>query len=451
MSWEHNAAAVLVELPLGDAASNFSLEKAVCSHGLFMMAPNRWDPHSKTLRRPLRLNPDGDETSLMVHISHPTHSADALHLRIFGTHALSPQQQQSLLSQVRRMLRLSEEENRKLNEFHELHKEAKGRGFGRVFRSPTLFEDMVKCILLCNCQWSRTLSMAQALCELQSELQHPLSSAANAMAENGTTLSCQTTETKHFVPKTPAGKESKRRLGVRKCSINLESRYADVLAVEEAETKTSSAGISECSHKTGKLTPTFTSPDVKEDFLQKSDSSQTSTSDLLPLEGPEGKPDSSFVPDLQTLEETEGYAGTAIGNFPSPRELAGLDVKFLARRCSLGYRAARVINLAQQVIEGKILLTELEYACDTLNLSKYDKLAEKLRAIDGFGPFTCANVLMCMGFCHVIPTDSETIRHLKQVHAKSSTIQTVQGMLKRFMDICTVSVPGLLVRNMALL
>ncbi|KAL0348172.1 UNVERIFIED_CONTAM: hypothetical protein Sangu_1045000 [Sesamum angustifolium] len=99
MSWEQNgaAAAVLVELPLGDAAANFSLEKAVCSHGLFMMAPNRWDPHSKTLRRPLRLNPDGDETSLMVHISHPTHSADALHLRIFGTHALSLQQQQSLL------------------------------------------------------------------------------------------------------------------------------------------------------------------------------------------------------------------------------------------------------------------------------------------------------------------------------------------------------------------
>ncbi|KAL0454534.1 UNVERIFIED_CONTAM: hypothetical protein Slati_0792600 [Sesamum latifolium] len=431
MSWEEKTGGVLVELPLGDAASNFSLEKAVCSHGLFMMAPNRWDPHWKTLRRPLRLNPDGDETSLMVHISHPTHSADALHLRVFGTHALSPQQQQSLLSQVRRMLRLSEEENRRVNEFHELHKEAKGRGFGRVFRSPTLFEDMVKCILLCNCQWSRTLSMAQALCELQSELQHPLSSAANAMAENGTISSCQTTEMKHFVPKTPAGKESKRRLGVRKCSMNLESRYAGVLAVEEAENKTSSAEISECSQETGKLTPTFTSADVKEDFLQKRDSWQTSTSDLLPLQGPEGKPDSSCVPDLQTIVETEGCAGTAIGNFPSPRELAGLDVKFLARRCSLGYRAARVINLAQQVIEGRILLTELEYAYDTLILSNYDKLAEKLRAIDGFGPFTCANVLMCMGFYHVIPTDSETIRHLKQVHAKSSTIQTVQGDVEK--------------------
>lgn len=28
----------------------------------------------------------------------------------------------------------------------------------RVFRSPSLFEDMVKCILLCNCQYDLTLS-----------------------------------------------------------------------------------------------------------------------------------------------------------------------------------------------------------------------------------------------------------------------------------------------------
>ncbi|KAI6678936.1 hypothetical protein NL676_039732 [Syzygium grande] len=78
------------------------------------------------------------------------------------------------------------------------------------------------------------------------------------------------------------------------------------------------------------------------------------------------------------------------GNFPSPRELARLDECFLAKRCNLGYRAGQI----------------------------------RLRQIDGFGPFTCANVLTCMGFYHAIPTDSETIRHLKQVHGKNSTIQT---------------------------
>ncbi|EYU33314.1 hypothetical protein MIMGU_mgv1a019757mg, partial [Erythranthe guttata] len=268
---------VLVELPLGDAAPDFNLEKAVCSHGLFMMAPNQWDPHSKTLKRPLRLNLAGGETfSLMVHVSHPTHSSHALHLRVFGTRALSPQQQQSLLNQVRRMLRLSDQENRRVVDFQKVHEKAKETGFGRVFRSPTLFEDMIKCMLLCNCH-------------------------------------------------------------------------------------------------------------------------------------------------------------TTIANFPSPSELANLEVEFLAKRCNLGYRASRVINLARGVIEGSVKLTEIEFACeyDTVsNLSDYDKLAEKLRVIDGFGPFTCANVLMCIGYYHVIPTDSETIRHLKQVHAKTSTKKTIERDLE---------------------
>lgn len=50
------------------------------------------------------------------------------------------------------MLRLSEEDDRNVKEFQEIYGEAKEKEFGRVFRSPALFEDMVKCILLCNCQ-----------------------------------------------------------------------------------------------------------------------------------------------------------------------------------------------------------------------------------------------------------------------------------------------------------
>ncbi|GFP95052.1 hypothetical protein PHJA_001649600 [Phtheirospermum japonicum] len=375
---------VLVELPLGDAAPTFSLVKAVCSHGLFMMAPNHWDPHSKTLRRPLRLDLDDEETSLMVHISHPSHSIHALHLRVFGTRAISPQQQQSLLSQVRRMLRLSEEENERVIEFHKVHEEAKEMGFGRMFRSPTLFEDIIKCMLLCNCQWSRTLNMAQALCELQAELHNP---SSNAMAESATNSSCLKTEINNFAPKTPMGKESKsrRKPGVRnkKCSKILANKYAESLAAVETETKIDNPEKLD-------LNPTLQSRDLKEACF-------------------------------------EGCPGPTIGNFPSPTELAKLDEDFLARRCNLGYRARRVINFAREVVEGRFQLCELECACDTVSLFDYDKLNEKLRSIDGLGPYTCANVLMCMGYYHVVPSDSETIRHLKQVHAKRSTMQTVQG------------------------
>jgi len=52
------------------------------------------------------------------------------------------------------MLRLSEEDGAAVAEFQAMHAAAREAGFGRIFRSPTLFEDMVKCILLCNCQLS---------------------------------------------------------------------------------------------------------------------------------------------------------------------------------------------------------------------------------------------------------------------------------------------------------
>ncbi|XP_076908890.1 uncharacterized protein LOC143565945 [Bidens hawaiensis] len=51
---------------------------------------------------------------------------------------------------------------------------------------------------------------------------------------------------------------------------------------------------------------------------------------------------------------------------------------------------------------------------------------EQLGEINGFGPFTRANVLMCLGFYHVIPSDSETLSHLNQVHGKKSTIKNIQ-------------------------
>jgi hypothetical protein len=50
------------------------------------------------------------------------------------------------------MLRLSEEDGKTMVvEFQAMHPAAGEAGFGRAFRSLTLFGDMVKCILLCSC------------------------------------------------------------------------------------------------------------------------------------------------------------------------------------------------------------------------------------------------------------------------------------------------------------
>lgn len=221
--------------------------------------------------------------------------------------------------------------------------------------------------------------MSRALCELQWELQHPQS---GAKVHNITDTKNLTAESEHFIPKTPAGKESKRKLGVQKHLTNLASRFREVNAVAEEvlEFKAPCDDVSYCSKRIG---------EQRADFLQLDDISHT--------------------------DGTEPYNHSRIGNFPSPKELADVDESLLARRCNLGYRASRILKLALLVAEGGIQLGELEEACRGPTLSSYDKLAEQLKEIDGFGPFTCANVLMCMGFYHVIPSDSETIRHLKQV------------------------------------
>ncbi|CAN6200095.1 unnamed protein product [Urochloa humidicola] len=41
---------------------------------------------------------------------------------------------------------------------------------------------------------------------------------------------------------------------------------------------------------------------------------------------------------------------------------------------------------------------------------------------------------MCMGFNHMIPADTETIRHLKQVHKRASTISSVHQELDKIYD-----------------
>lgn len=96
-----------LELPLGGAppypgAAPFDLEAAVCSHGLFMMAPNRWDPASRALVRPLRLASDR-AASVAVRVSrHPARPSDALLVSVLGApgDALSPPDQTSILVSV---------------------------------------------------------------------------------------------------------------------------------------------------------------------------------------------------------------------------------------------------------------------------------------------------------------------------------------------------------------
>nr|XP_033517421.1 uncharacterized protein LOC104117102 [Nicotiana tomentosiformis] len=127
------------------------------------MAPNCWEPSFKSFSRPLRL---ADSTSVMTSISQPP-GKDHLAVKVYGASILSLKDELAIQSQVKRMLRLSDKDEEDVRDFHKLHPEAEAKGFGRLFRSPTLFEDIAKSLLLRFCPWKTSLDLAKALCDVQ--------------------------------------------------------------------------------------------------------------------------------------------------------------------------------------------------------------------------------------------------------------------------------------------
>jgi 3-methyladenine DNA glycosylase/8-oxoguanine DNA glycosylase len=81
-----------------------------------------------------------------------------------GTAAPPNKAQAKLLEQIRHMLRLDED----LSGFYAVAEADPGLGWaamgaGRMLRSPTVFEDLVKTICTTNCTWSATVRMVTAL------------------------------------------------------------------------------------------------------------------------------------------------------------------------------------------------------------------------------------------------------------------------------------------------
>lgn len=96
-------------------------------------------------------------------------------------------------------------------------------------------------------------------------------------------------------------------------------------------------------------------------------------------------------------------------NFPSPKEIASLDVDTLNRHCNLGMRASTVLELAQDIQNGNLKLEDVACPIDS------PKSHTRLMNIKGFGSFVVANIMMCVGVYQYIPMDTETVKHLEQV------------------------------------
>lgn len=151
--------------------ADYVLARDACSYGYFLLAPNLWQPRGQSLTSILDLA-DGP---VRVRISQPDASDGKVHprwgrcagqaLRVACSRRLTRGEQRELRRLVTRMLRL-DETSETIGGFHRVDPRWRRCGRGRLFRSPTLFEDIVKTVTSCNIQWPGTVRMNIQLCEV---------------------------------------------------------------------------------------------------------------------------------------------------------------------------------------------------------------------------------------------------------------------------------------------
>lgn len=140
---------------------NFHFQRTVYSHGWYSLPPFNLDRENwrlsyvfsgASLKHPIAATFSEENNKIKIEVS-----ADEV----------APAQQTKILRDVRHILRLDDD----LSEFYNLTK--KERQFdwisknsaGRLLRSPTVFEDLVKTICTTNCNWAMTLKMTTNLVE----------------------------------------------------------------------------------------------------------------------------------------------------------------------------------------------------------------------------------------------------------------------------------------------
>ncbi|MEX0816755.1 MAG: hypothetical protein WD027_04880 [Gaiellales bacterium] len=150
-----------VELPLVAAGGEpVDLWRTLNSHGVADLPPALIDEDARTLDVTLAAG-RGRPRTVRVEQGRPGHA------RILAAGAApAPAQREVLVARVAHMLRLDED----LSDFYALAARDPelawaASGAGRMVRSPTVFEDVVKTIATTNCTWSATVRMVSALVE----------------------------------------------------------------------------------------------------------------------------------------------------------------------------------------------------------------------------------------------------------------------------------------------
>ena len=139
--------------------SDFSFKRTVISHGWCQLAPFKMDMDKWVLSRTLDLS-GRQPVTLAIRGTKGK-------LKITTPRQLRESAQKQVIRDVRHMLRLDDD----MADFYRvLAKDPDfdwipGQGAGRLLRSPTVFEDLVKMICTTNCSWALTKKMVTGLVE----------------------------------------------------------------------------------------------------------------------------------------------------------------------------------------------------------------------------------------------------------------------------------------------
>ena len=136
---------------------NFSYRRTVASHGWYQLPPFALDTKTWQLSRVIDLGTKPPVTVFLTGFKN--------HVRITTARPLNKSEAATVLRDCRHVLRLDDD----LSHFYQVTGNDPEfawigeQGAGRLLRSPTVFEDLVKMICTTNCSWALTLKMVQGL------------------------------------------------------------------------------------------------------------------------------------------------------------------------------------------------------------------------------------------------------------------------------------------------
>lgn len=139
----------------------FSLRLTALSHGFCQVPPFEWDEARQTLYMAVKLNGTSPFTATM------RQTGAGLNVNINDV-SLAREDKRKLTGVISHCLKLDEDFSGfySMCEGKPVFETAAQNGAGRIMRSPTVFEDLVKSICGTNVAWKQAVKMIHAICEL---------------------------------------------------------------------------------------------------------------------------------------------------------------------------------------------------------------------------------------------------------------------------------------------